>query len=1222
MYKKPSSLIIFTLALIMALAGNAAAARSWNDGDTGNSLWSDGDNWTTGSAPGSSDSTYIRIADLVGGGDGPVIQSGINAVCKSLSLEVNETGDTLTMVMTGGTLAVGSTTDTYFRLGAGGGPGTAALDMTGGDITVAGLLRIGSSYTAHLNLWNGTINTLNLEVSGGPVSYVDIRNSGALVIGSDVRSQIQGYVDAGAITAYGGDGEILINYSFIADETTVTATGSKTAYNPSPFDSEPGVAVDATLSWIAGDNTDSNDVYFGTDESSINNADAFSPEFVRNQTATHIAVADYHPSGPLELATTYYWRIDSVVDGTTTKGDVWSFTTDIFVGAGYSVPNPLIFEMKDCGVLKYNGEYYLIGTESDGDMRVSENLINWGQRTHVFSMDNDWANGEAGWDDEVHAPDLVYENGIFHLYWTLNNRDLGNISIGHAITVGTPLDPYTEPVTSQPFYTNAIDPQIFIDDDGSHYFYTANIGTVKVYGQPMSDPWTLTGSGSFLMMAVPGTWEKIDYDINEGQFTIKYRGTYYMLYNANTSSYDYNSFALGCAVETSGPSAFDNGDKYPEPVISSLASQGGHTITHPGQPTVLRGPNGFEWWVVYYARYDGSRKSIATDRVLFFDRRLHITGPSCNLASYTGLTYTPPPAAPTLGDLFNEGTSLGTHWEIKSGSWDVSGGEARQTLSSASDSAAIIKSAPSRNYLVEAGVKLTDPNPTGVKAGVTAYYENINNWLVVALDQGSGSWYYNKVEDGTSVVAGYPLPAGFDFNVYHTIRVTKNNTDFLVWIDERPAPGNPVVSTGFDGAGLPGLYTHTARASFDGFIYTIGWDEYDDEITGWGSADSGAAQTGTWSTGGSGIEATDDSATSRIYKGDLLSQYEFMTQVTRTSTVPVDSDPHTMGIYALYTDPGNWLIAAIDLAADKLKVYGRKNGISIADVEASVEPADSYNLRVIKRDDATRFFVDGELKITVPLHWGASQVGLRAEGVAARYNGITLFGLGSQYGDNPPVNDVMSDNFDDSIFSAKWQQVSIHADDITKHGHDTLPDIVINETNQRLQFSGCEQGFDSSPWYGRGLKYVDPIHGSSVAQFDFDSLLAYSHGSAARAAIGLRIWKDPDNWFEVRQTDDDWGDRLQTVTVNNGVKTTSSVVSSVSSGSLKIGFDNSTGLAEYFLNGSSKGMVNMSGMVDSAYYVYITAYTSGTDNRIACNVDNMSISSPSSPAASYVEWAA
>jgi len=607
-------------------------------------------------------------------------------------------------------------------------------------------------------------------------------------------------------------------------------------------------------------------------------------------------------------------------------------------------------------------------------------------------------------------------------------------------------------------------------------------------------------------------------------------------------------------------------------VVNARVSRGGHKVTHFGQPTVLRGPNGFEWWVIYYAIYDQSRKCISVDRVLFFDRQLYVTGPSSNLAGFTASTYTPPPAPPMLGDLFNEGSSLASHWDIKAGTWDISDKQARQTLTSGSDNKAIIKSAAARNYLVEAGVKLTDPYPTGEKAGVVAYYQDADNWMIVALDQQNGSWYYNKVEAGTPTVTGYSLPGGFDYNVYHTIRVTKNNTDFYVWIDERPAPGNPVISTGFSNEGLPGLYTQVARANFDGFIYTIGWDEYDDEITGWGSADAGATPTGTWSTGSSGIEATNAGTTNRTYKGDMLDEYEFMTQVTRTSTVPADADPHTMGIYAIYTDTDNWMIACIDLVNNRLKVYGLQNGISIGDREVSVNPADSYNLRVIKRDDATRIFVDGELKITVLLSWGPSQVGLRAENIQARFNGITHFGLGSQYGETPPTDEVMADNFDDSIFSSKWQQVSIHTEDVTKHDHDTLPDIVVHETNSRLQFSGCEMGDDTTAWYGRGLKYTEPVYGNGIAEFDFDSLLAHSNGGVQRAAIGLRIWKDSDNWFEVRQTDDDDGDRLKTVAVNNGSKTTSSAMFSETSGSLKLKFNNSNGVLEYFLNGSREGV--------------------------------------------------
>jgi len=853
--------------------------------------------------------------------------------------------------------------------------------------------------------------------------------------------------------------------------------------------------------------------------------------------------------------------------------------------------------------MKYNGEYYIMGTDSSGCMYSSENLINWGPRVHVFSMNNDWATGEAGDDYEIHACDIRYVNGVFHLYWSVNRADIGVRHIGHAITTGSPLNSYTEPVTNT-WFADYIDAHLFIDDDGSPYFYTVKFPAGNVcFGQPMLDPWTLTGTDNWLISVLSGTWETAGTSskINEGPVVIKYRERYYLVYAANTG----DSYAEGC-VESDGPLAFNNAEKYPSSVLSQQ-TRNGHSVTKCGQPNLLRGPNGFEWWIIYFAKYDGSSKSQAVDRVLFFDRKLYVAGPSSNLAAFTAQTYTPPPASPTLGDLFNKGTALADYWDILSGTWDVSGGEARQNQTTGSDNKVIIKSHPARNYLVEAGVKLTDTYPPGEKAGVMAYYQDENNWLGVGLDQKNGLWYYNKVESGASSVTGFALPGGFDYNVYHQIRVTKNGTRFDVWIDERPAPGNPVISTNFTDEGLPGLYTQVARAAFDGFIYTIGWDEYDENITGWGASVNGQSPTGSWSVGGNGIEATDAGTTSRIYKGDMLDEYEFTAQVTRTSSIPADSNPHTMGIYPVYIDSDNWMVACIDLVNDKLAIRGLKDGDNIYN-EVSVSYSDSYNLRVIKRSDAVRIFVDGELRMTIPLSWPASQVGLWSENIQARFNGITDFGLASQYGDTPTANNPMCDNFDDNILSSKWQQVSIHNNDITRHNHSTLPDIVICESNGHLQFSGCEKGDDSTPWYGRGLKYSEPVYGNATAEFDFDSLKAYSDtGGVERAAIGLRIIKDLNNWSEIRQTDDEDGDRLQTVTYNGGVETSSSLVLSKTSGNLKIKFKNATGLAEYYIDGNKQGVANVSGMKNSEYYVYITAYTSNTSNRILCNVDNFRI---------------
>jgi hypothetical protein len=88
------------------------------------------------------------------------------------------------------------------------------------------------------------------------------------------------------------------------------------ASNPNPADSAADVSVDADLSWTAGSDSTSSNVYFGTDSTPD------SGELQGNQTAT-----TFEP-GTLDNDTTYYWRIDEVNTSGTTTGVVWSFTTE------------------------------------------------------------------------------------------------------------------------------------------------------------------------------------------------------------------------------------------------------------------------------------------------------------------------------------------------------------------------------------------------------------------------------------------------------------------------------------------------------------------------------------------------------------------------------------------------------------------------------------------------------------------------------------------------------------------------------------------------------------------------------------------------------------------------------------------------------------------------------------------------------------------------------
>ncbi|MFH1716431.1 MAG: LamG domain-containing protein [Planctomycetota bacterium] len=98
-----------------------------------------------------------------------------------------------------------------------------------------------------------------------------------------------------------------------------------TAYAPDPADGAESVSLNATLNWTAGFGAKLHTVYFGTDFDDVNSATV----------GVQQGTTAYAP-GPLELAKTYYWRVDEF-DGTATyRGDVWSLTTQGAVGD----PNP------------------------------------------------------------------------------------------------------------------------------------------------------------------------------------------------------------------------------------------------------------------------------------------------------------------------------------------------------------------------------------------------------------------------------------------------------------------------------------------------------------------------------------------------------------------------------------------------------------------------------------------------------------------------------------------------------------------------------------------------------------------------------------------------------------------------------------------------------------------------------------------------------------------
>ena len=106
--------------------------------------------------------------------------------------------------------------------------------------------------------------------------------------------------------------------------TTAGAVGS-----PNPSYGAVNVSHTQALSWVAGDDAASHEVYFGTDKDAVRNATTSSPEY---KGPVDLGAETYDP-GMLEWNTDYYWRIDEVNDANANspwKGNVWTFKTANF----------------------------------------------------------------------------------------------------------------------------------------------------------------------------------------------------------------------------------------------------------------------------------------------------------------------------------------------------------------------------------------------------------------------------------------------------------------------------------------------------------------------------------------------------------------------------------------------------------------------------------------------------------------------------------------------------------------------------------------------------------------------------------------------------------------------------------------------------------------------------------------------------------------------------
>jgi hypothetical protein len=345
-------------------------------------------------------------------------------------------------------------------------------------------------------------------------------------------------------------------------------------------------------------------------------------------------------------------------------------------------------------------------------------------------------------------------------------------------------------------------------------------------------------------------------------------------------------------------------------------------VWNPGQPNIVLGPNGFERYLVYFALWDQGPHCQGINRVRFVDRRLTVAGP-------TGTNppdHTRAPTAPTFSDHFNshriDGLNSAGHagWEYRDGWWFTLDGEARQTAfpwqpQPVPVAKAIARTAPARHYRVQADVR-TLPTTADGTAGLVGWFRDHHTWLLflMAADGRQVRWLLSR--DGVRSEGALDLPESLDPNRVHRLRLDRQASRWQLFVDHCRITPRQGLELATVEPGRPGLAALGAEAAFDGFVHTVGWEEWDDTVQDWHTTGEGNATDALVT--GDGLEVEAVTAPVYLRKGVPLPAYEFEAHVR----FPEEPENTVAVVVPAYVDSRTWL--RVELPADESVVVVRE----------------------------------------------------------------------------------------------------------------------------------------------------------------------------------------------------------------------------------------------------------------------------------------------------------
>lgn len=252
------------------------------------------------------------------------------------------------------------------------------------------------------------------------------------------------------------------------------------------------------------------------------------------------------------------------------------------VRRGDNMKNPIIKGFyADPDVAVFDGKVYIYPTTdcenwTGTSFKVfsSEDLENWTDEGVILNLaDVPWSGGIRAW-----APAIAEKNGRYYFYYT------GNMRIGVAVS-DSPTGPFVDkgsPLIEECAYEGSmIDPDVFVDDDGTAYLYWGN---THLYVAKLSDD---------MLSLASEPKEVTPPDYSEATCVFKRGDIYYYTWSCgDTRSPDYH-IRYGKATS---PMEKPKGNT----VILHRNFAEDKTVRGTGHHTILNIPGTDDWYIIYH----------------------------------------------------------------------------------------------------------------------------------------------------------------------------------------------------------------------------------------------------------------------------------------------------------------------------------------------------------------------------------------------------------------------------------------------------------------------------------------------------------------------------------------------------------------------------------------------------------------------------------------------